>query len=146
MPDSRRLEDLDPRVAEMCRRHLAACASAGIPATITFTYRSPATQDALYAQGRTKPGRIVTNARAGSSFHNYGLAYDATPTALLQLPNWGDAPAYQKETDRIWALYGRLAREQGLRWGGDFKSIRDRPHCEWSGPLGLADLRAGRRP
>jgi peptidoglycan L-alanyl-D-glutamate endopeptidase CwlK len=124
----------------------AACAAAGISATITFTYRSPATQDALYAQGRTKPGRIVTNARAGSSFHNYGLAYDATPTALLKLPNWGDVPAHQKETDRIWALYGRLAREHGLRWGGDFKSIKDRPHCEWSGALGLAELRAGRRP
>ncbi len=146
MPDSRRLEDLDARVAEMCAKHLAACAAAGIPCTVTFTYRSNETQDALYAQGRTKPGRIVTNARAGSSFHNYRLAYDATPQCLLALPNWGDTPAHQHETDRIWALYGKLAKAQGLRWGGDFHSIRDRPHCEWSGALSLADLRAGRRP
>ncbi len=54
MPDSRRLEDLDARVAEMCRKHLAACAAAGIPCALTFTYRSNETQDLLYAQGRTK--------------------------------------------------------------------------------------------
>ncbi len=88
----------------------------------------------------------MTNARAGSSFHNYRLAYDATPQFLLALPAWGDTPAHQHETDRIWALYGQLAKAQGLRWGGDFHSIRDRPHCEWSGSLSLADLRAGRRP
>ena len=146
MPDSRRLEDLDPRVAEMCRRHLAACAAGGIPATVTFTYRSAATQDALFAQGRTAPGRIVTNARAGQSFHNYRRAYDATPDCLLGLPGWGAVPAHQRETDRVWALYGTLAKAAGLRWGGEFRSIRDRPHCEWSGALSLADLRAGRRP
>lgn len=143
MTDSRRLEDLHPHVADLCRRHQAACTAAGIPFTVTFTLRSMATQAALYAQGRTKPGKIVTNARPGYSFHNFGLAYDGTPTSLLALPNWGDTPAHQAETNRIWALYGRLARELGLRWGGDFTSIKDRPHCEWSGTLTLAQLRAG---
>jgi peptidoglycan L-alanyl-D-glutamate endopeptidase CwlK len=146
MADSRRLEDLDPRVADMCRKHQHACQAAGIPFRVTFTLRSIATQNALYAQGRTAPGKIVTNARGGYSFHNYGLAYDGTPESLLNLPSWGDTPAHQKETNRIWALYGRLGKEFGLRWGGDFKSIKDRPHMEWSGSLSLADLRAGKRP
>ena len=144
--DSRSLDDLDPRVADMCRKHQAACTAAGIPFRVTFTYRSMATQDALYAQGRTKPGKIVTNARAGFSYHNFHLAYDATPECLLALPNWGDTPAHQHETDRVWALYGELGKQQGLRWGGDFHSIKDRPHMEASFGLGLAALRAGQKP
>jgi peptidoglycan L-alanyl-D-glutamate endopeptidase CwlK len=137
----------------MCRKHQHACQAAGIPFRVT--YRSNETQDILYSLGRTrfvnpfdgakfKPGQHVTNARAGSSFHNYGPAYDGTPECLLALPSWGDTPAHQKKTDQVWTLYGKLGKEFGLRWGGDFKSIRDRPHMEWSGALSLSDLRAGR--
>ncbi|MNC30597.1 Peptidoglycan L-alanyl-D-glutamate endopeptidase CwlK precursor [compost metagenome] len=43
----------------------------GVPIIITQGYRSKAEQDGLYAQGRTKPGSIVTNARGGYSYHNY---------------------------------------------------------------------------
>ena len=143
--DSRSLDELDPRVAAKARRHMALCAEAGIPCTVTFTYRSAETQNALYAQGRTKPGKIITKARGGSSFHNYRLAYDATPTCLLKLPNWGDTPAHQKETDRIWALYGQLAEQCGLEWGGWWK-FRDRPHAQWSGGLSIAQLKLGNRP
>ena len=39
-------------------------------------YRDEDEQDSLYAQGRTKPGNIVTNARFGSSAHNFGIAID----------------------------------------------------------------------
>lgn len=41
-----------------------------------YTIRTFAEQEALYAQGRTKPGKVVTNAKAGMSYHNYGLAVD----------------------------------------------------------------------
>ena len=41
-------------------------------------FRTFALQDALYAQGRTTPGAIVTNAKGGQSPHNYGLAVDVT--------------------------------------------------------------------
>lgn len=141
--DSRSLDDLHPIVRAKCEAHIAACAKAGIPITVTFTYRSNETQAALYAQGRTAPGKIVTNAKAGQSFHNYRLAYDATPTALLKLKNWGDNPKDQAETNRIWALYGYLAKQQGLEWGGDWKTIKDRPHCQWTGGLTLAQLQQG---
>ena len=97
--DSRGLADLHLHVRSLAEALLARSAAAGIPLTVTFTYRSPATQAALYAQGRTTPGRVVTNARAGESFHNYGLAFDVVPTALLALPNWGDTPAHQAQTD-----------------------------------------------
>lgn len=125
---------------------MAACAAAGIPIRITFTYRSNETQDALYAQGRTKPGKVVTNAKAGQSFHNFKLAYDGVPEKLLKLENWGDNKKDQPIADAAWNLYGELAEAQGLEWGGRWKSIKDRPHCQWSGGITLAQLRAGHYP
>jgi peptidoglycan L-alanyl-D-glutamate endopeptidase CwlK len=142
MPDSRKLEDLHPRVAAMARAHIAACAAEGIRIIVTFTFRSNETQAALYAQGRTKPGKVVTNAKAGSSFHNYGLAYDVVPLDAASKADWATSGAAAKR----WARIGALGKSLGLRWGGDFKSIKDLPHFEWSGDLTLADLRAGKRP
>lgn len=146
MVDSRDLTDLQPRVRAMAERLLADAAAAGIPLTVTFTLRSMATQAALYAQGRTCPGCVVTNARPGHSFHNYGLALDVVPSVLLALPSWGDTPAHQAHTDAVWAKLGVIGKALGFRWGGEFHSIKDRPHFEWSDGLTLAELRAGARP
>lgn len=146
MGDSRKLDDLDPHVRIMARELLARSAAAGIPLTVTFTLRSMATQAALYAQGRTCPGCVVTNARAGYSYHNYGLALDVVPTELLRLPRWGDTPEHQAHTDALWAKVGATGKAVGFRWGGEFSRLPDRPHFEWSGGLTLADLRAGARP
>lgn len=143
MTDSRSLDDLHPVVRAMAQELLARSRAAGIPLTVTFTRRSLATQAALYAQGRTAPGPIVTNARAGFSYHNFGLAFDVVPTELLMLPNWGDTPAHQASTDALWAAVGAIGTTIGLRWGGDFARLRDRPHFEWSGGVTLAALRAG---
>ena len=144
--DSRCLDDLHPHVRSMAIALLNQAVAAGIPLTVTFTYRSSETQAALYAQGRTCPGRIVTNARAGRSFHNYGLALDVVPTELLRLPRWGDTPADQQRTDALWAKVGAIGTALGFRWGGNFRSIKDRPHFEWSGTLTLPDLWRGAVP
>lgn len=146
MTDSRNLDDLDPHVRAMAELLLAHAKAAGIPLTVTFTRRSMATQTALYAQGRTAPGPIVTNAKAGFSYHNFGLALDVVPTELLALKNWGDTPDHQAATNALWAKVGTIGKAIGFRWGGDFQAIKDRPHFEWSGKLGLADLRTGRLP
>lgn len=146
MRDSRSLDDLHPQVRVMAEQLLARAAAAGVPLTVTFTLRSMATQAVLYAQGRTRPGPIVTNAAPGHSFHNFGLALDVVPTALLALPRWGDTPDHQDRTDALWAKVGAMGLSVGLRWGGEFTTIIDRPHFEWSGGLTLAQLRAGARP
>ena len=146
MPDSRSLADLHPHVRDMAARFELEATAAGIPFAVTFTLRSMETQAALYAQGRTKPGKVVTNARAGYSFHNFGLALDVVPLELLKLPNWGDNPHDQAHANALWAKLGAIGKAIGFRWGGDFKSIKDRPHFEWSGDLALADLRAGKQP
>ena len=146
MKDSRSLDDLHPRVNVMAEALLARCAAAGIPLTVSYTLRSMERQAELYAQGRTAPGPIVTRARPGYSFHNYGLALDVVPTELLALPRWGDTPEHHARTDQLWRQVGVIGIALGFRWGGAFSRIRDRPHFEWSGGLTLADLRAGKRP
>ena len=71
-----RIAKLHPKVRINLPSILADIHSKGISITITQATRTWAEQDALYAQGRTKPGPIVTQAKGGTSFHNYGLAID----------------------------------------------------------------------
>lgn len=73
---SRSLDDLRPELRERVERWLADMHASNLTELITCTLRSGAEQDALYAKGRTEPGKIVTKARAGQSAHNYGLALD----------------------------------------------------------------------
>src|SRR5690349_7601657 len=51
----------------------------GITLVVVQGLRTWAQQQAIYDQGRTKPGEIVTKAKPGQSYHNYGLAIDAVP-------------------------------------------------------------------
>ena len=75
--DSRDINDLHPAVARGARELIARMNAAGFRAVgISSTYRSIERQNELFAQGRTAPGAIVTNARGGQSMHNYGLALD----------------------------------------------------------------------
>jgi peptidoglycan LD-endopeptidase CwlK len=66
----RNLLDLDPTLQPLCRQFIDGCTAQGIKVGISVTYRSSAEQDAAYAQGRTAPGKIITNAQAGQSPHN----------------------------------------------------------------------------
>lgn len=79
MINSRDIKDLHPKLQELCHLFIAECEKAGIKVVITSTYRDFAAQAALYAQGRTTPGKIVTKAKAGESVHNYRLAFDFAP-------------------------------------------------------------------
>lgn len=67
---SRLLTDLDPKLQPICQEFIDQCSAEGINIVITCTYRSNAEQDADYAQGRTTPGNVITNAKAGASAHN----------------------------------------------------------------------------
>lgn len=94
-------------------------------------------QAQLYAQGRTKPGKIVTNARPGSSFHNFGLAIDCgvfEGGKYLDETNPRKAAAFHREASKLCAKHG-------LRWGGNFKSIVDMPHYELDTEVTLAKMR-----
>jgi hypothetical protein len=128
----RNLATLDPTTAKLAREHLRCLAAEGYTFKITSGTRTFTEQAALYAKGRTAPGPKVTNAKPGSSWHNFGLAYDLTLFQGDKNPVW-EHPAY--------AVAGRIGKELGLRWGGDFKSIVDRPHFERPIGLSLAEAR-----
>jgi len=123
-------EGLNPEFASKLLLFEKKLAQNGIKVMLTCGYRSVEEQDRLYAQGRTKPGKKVTNARGGYSWHNWGLAADYV-FIINGKVTW-DGP---------WAMFGKIARECGLEWGGDFKSIVDRPHVQWTGGKTLAQMR-----
>ena len=133
---SRSLSDLHPRVREMCMKWIDACKEAGIDVLVYCTYRSPEEQNELYAQGRTKPGNVVTNARGNESFHNFRLAFDFVPLVGGK-PQWNDTNLYRKA--------GILAETFGLEWAGRWTGkLRETAHCQYSGGLTLAELKAGK--
>lgn len=125
---SRKIEDLDPEFRVLADKFLAALDAAGIDHVVTSTLRTMAEQEALYAVGRTLPGRIVTRAKPGSSAHNYGLALDAYPLIHGKLCTSG--PEGDEVSDPIWQQYGAIARACGLEWGGDFRSFPEGPHVQ----------------
>ena len=97
---------------------VAVMAWLGYPVRITETFRDPIRQAKLYAQGRSEPGAIITNAPPGTSYHEYGRAFDITFIG----------PGFSAP-DSWWSLAGEVGEWMGLRWGGRFKSP-DRPHFE----------------
>ncbi|MGN7760440.1 M15 family metallopeptidase [Paenibacillus sp. 22594] len=118
----------------------------GVPIVITQGLRSIPEQDGLYAQGRTKPGQIVTNARGGYSYHNFGVAIDF---ALL-LPNGGVSWDTKRDGDgdgvADWDEVVADAKRIGWEWGGDWTSFKDMPHLQITYGLSTADYRTGKRP
>lgn len=135
MINSRKIEDLHPTVAVLCRKWLAECQAQGIPVLITSTYRDAEYQNSLYAEGRARPGRIVTNARAGQSFHNYRMAFDFVPL-VAQAPAWNDMALITR--------CGEIGEKVGLQWAGRWKHMREYLHLQFTGGLTLADLQSGR--
>lgn len=97
---------------------------------ITHVYRSIQEQNDLYAQGRTKKGSIVTNAKGGQSIHNYGLAFDFV--ILRDLDNNGTFETADFTVNEYWKRVANYFKSKGFTWGGDFKSFKDAPHLEYS--------------
>lgn len=128
----RNLATLDPTTAKLAREHLRCLAAEGYTFKITSGTRTFSEQAALFAKGRTAPGPKVTKARPGSSWHNFGLAYDLTLFQGDKNPVW-EHPAYD--------IAGRIGEELGLRWGGRFKSLVDKPHFERPIGITLAEAR-----
>jgi peptidoglycan L-alanyl-D-glutamate endopeptidase CwlK len=137
MISSRNLDDLLPAVKERVQKFLNAAKDAGIDLLVTSTYRDNESQNALYAQGRTALGKIVTNAKAGQSFHNYRCAVDIVPLVNGK-PVWDTS--YQ-----VWQTVGKLGKDAGLEWAGDWVTFKEFPHFQYTGGLNLAQLQSGKK-
>jgi peptidoglycan L-alanyl-D-glutamate endopeptidase CwlK len=97
MINSRSLNDLVAPAKECVERFIALCKDNGIDLLVTSTYRDNESQQALYEQGRTTAGKVVTNAKAGDSWHNWRCAVDVVPLVNGK-PDWdGSHPGLKSE-------------------------------------------------
>lgn len=112
-------KDLLPLVKRKADAFVKDAELFGLPIRITEGFRSFERQNELYAQGRTQPGKIVTNAKGGQSNHNYGCAIDIVFRKL----------GYDATKDQ-WLALAAIGERHGFDWGGDWDEFVDRPHFE----------------
>jgi peptidoglycan L-alanyl-D-glutamate endopeptidase CwlK len=93
-------------------------------------------QDELFAQGRTKPGKVVTNSRAGQSYHNYGLAidfailYDKDKNGTFENLSWDLVADMDTDGQKDWDEVVDIFEGANYTWGGRFSHFVDNPHLE----------------
>jgi len=116
----KRILKLHPIIRCDAANMINEAAAAGMNFRVSQALRTIEEQNKLYAKGRTTAGGIVTNARGGSSYHNYGLAFD-----VVLIKNGGvvwKGPDYAK--------LGQIGKKYGFEWGGDWTSFKDKPHFQ----------------
>jgi hypothetical protein len=128
-----RLDGLQPDARARARKAFAAAADEGVDVLVVCGLRTYAEQTKLYAQGRTAPGSIVTKAKAGQSYHNFGLAFDF---AVVK-----GGRAVWDETHPDWRRFVAICKDAGFAWGGDWRTFKDYPHLQVPDAPTLADLR-----
>ena len=139
-------EGLHPIVGEKSNQLLDKAEEIGIPIMISDGFRSVESQDVLYDKGRSMEGSIVTYARGGESFHNYGLAID------FVLKNKDGTISYDMQRDlngngeADWFEVAQIGKELGFDWGGDWTGFKDYPHLEYTFDLSIRELKNGWRP
>jgi len=118
---ARTITDLHPKLQEKIQILATKCKEQGLIIGIGECLRTIEEQDALYAQGRTKPGKIVTNAKGStySSQHQWGVAFDFYRN---------DGTGAFNESGQFFERVGAVGKSLGLGWGGDWTTFKDRPH------------------
>lgn len=158
----RRIATLDPKIREEIKEIYIKCLNVGVRIIITEALRSIAYQNCLYAQGRETPAQVnarrkaigldaisladaktkVTNAKGGTSWHNYGLAVDFALYLDAKKVVWNEKIDHDKDGIRDWAEVVKIFKEHGYEWGGDFKTIYDAPHFQKRFGLSIATAAA----
>lgn len=111
----------------------------------THTLRTFAEQDKLYSIGRTRAGRIVTNAKAGRSYHNYGLAidivllHDRNNDWIYETISYDQKADTDKDGKADWMEVVEIFKQYGWTWGGSWK-FKDAPHFEKTLGYSVAQL------
>lgn len=124
-----------PKVRQMTEVFLNKCKSQGIDIVITSTYRSIEEQDRLYAQGRTTAGNVVTNAKGGTSWHNWRCAVDFCPVKN-GVAQWNDKALFMK--------IANIGVSCGFESGAYWTSFLDLPHLQYTAGYTLADFQSGK--
>ncbi len=137
--NERRLSRVHPILASRGRCLIELCALDEFAVLITQGLRTWEEQDQLYAKGRTVPPlgkrHIVTYAKGGYSFHNFGLAFDIVILDAIGKADWDPS-------NPGWTRAGKLGKSVGLEWGGEWRRFKDIPHFQYICGLTTADCRA----
>lgn len=130
----RSINSLDGVHPQLVRVLKQAIKNTPIDFTVVEGVRTLARQQALYAQGRTKPGSVITYADGVRNPSNhqiykdgYGYAVDLYPfiNGCVQLEN-------RKALEIIASHIKQTAESMGIAvvWGGDWKRPCDPPHFQ----------------
>jgi len=159
---------LDAVVYKKCQEFKARCADAGLNVKIIETDRSIRVQAAYYAQGRRPLSEVnILRSIAGLyritdkqnrkitwtlvSIHFFECAFDFAILDEEGKITWSTKADLNENDEPDYAEAGRIAKEVGFTWGGDFKAAdgtprRDMTHCQYTAGLTLDELAAGKRP
>lgn len=134
-----RCKKLHPKIRQEAIDIITAV-EAGFPPTIKIRVaqglRTIAEQNELYAIGRTKPGTIVTKARGGKSYHNFGLSidfclcYDKNADGIFDEVSWDTAKDFDKDGIIDWQEVVKSFESKGWEWGGKWRTFTDMPHVQ----------------
>lgn len=127
----KRVAKLEPQFGKLVVKLLNLAYANGLNAQVSAGFRSKEEQDALYSVGRTRPGKVVTNAQAGQSAHNYGVAIDIfflTPDGKADF----STPNYTK-LDKLAKAAGIYDEGVGMEWSGAWKSFKETAHWQVKG-------------
>lgn len=143
---SKSITDLLPVVQEKYNQFVAECAKQDIEILVTSTNRTAVEQDLLFLQpydskDNDNDGLVdeanekVTNAKAGQSLHNWGVAFDVVPLVKGKAI-WND--------NALWSKLGQIGASVGLEWGGNWTSFPDKPHFQYTLGYTWQDFKEGK--
>jgi len=135
-----RVAKIHPKLRGEVAQIISEIIAKGINIRITQGLRTIAEQDELYAHGRTKPGKIVTNAKGGQSMHNFALAVDFVLLRPDGVISWDMNEDIDKDGKKDWMEVVEVFKKYGWEWGGDWK-FKDYPHFQKTWGKTLADLK-----
>ncbi|WDF47801.1 M15 family metallopeptidase [Chryseobacterium sp. KACC 21268] len=128
-----RIEKLHPSVVSEVKQIIDECNTnlkGQAQVRITQGFRTFDEQTKLYSQGRTRPGKKVTNAKPGQSIHNYGLAVDICLIINGKSASWDTTKDWDNDQVADWYECVKVFAKHGWNWGGNWKNFKDLPHFE----------------
>ncbi len=129
-------EEVKTMYGEICSRLIGR-----VVCRFSHTLRTDKEQNELYAQGRTKPGKKVTNAKGGYSYHNFGLAFDIVLIIDNKEASWDMKTDFDGDKKADWMEVVEVAKKYGWEWGGDWVKFKDAPHFQKTFGKTTAQLR-----
>jgi len=143
-----RIQEISPELREeLSKIYNECCLALTGRAILRFAYvfRSFAEQATIYAQGRTRPGKVVTNAKPGQSIHNYRYAVDIVllkdtdKNGTFETASWETDVDFDGDGKADWMEVVAIFKKYGWTWGGSWSSFKDYPHFE-KPPMSLSEL------